>query len=115
MCRVITAVFPGLVNLPVHISLMGDYECSVSAVRSTKVLDTWFGNSVDKIIGHMTDWQKKGITVDPLQHWMGPRNIPDRATKGKAGSRMCNLVVSGSRDCGSWSRKDSSGQLAGSL
>ena len=49
-----------------------------------KILGVWFGNRVAEIQDHMADWERQGIDVEPLHHWLGTDNIADLATKGKA-------------------------------
>ena len=56
LTRQITAILPGLAKLPTRISLLGDSECTISAVDcNSKLLDVWFGNRVMEIRNHMED------------------------------------------------------------
>ena len=58
--------------------MMSAVECQ------DKVLYTWFANRVAEITDHMDKWERKGILVDKLQHWLRVENIADLATKGRA-------------------------------
>ena len=85
LTRMTTAVLPGLTTCPVRVSLMGDSECTISAVDCLDgQLDIWFANRVAEVLEHMEAWRKMGIQVDELHHWPGSKNIADLATKGKA-------------------------------
>ena len=85
LCRLVTAVLPGLTKMPTRISLMGDSKCTISAVEcDSKLLEVWFRNRVAEILDHMEDCRKQGAEVDELYHWPGDRNPADIATKGKA-------------------------------
>ena len=76
LVRLTTACMAGLPELPERITLNGDSECTISAVECEDgVLQTWFSNRVAEILGHMEEWEKLGVKVDPLQHWPGVRNI----------------------------------------
>ena len=82
LSRQVTAVLPGLAELPTR---MANSECTISAVEcDSKFLEVWFGNRVAEILDHMEDWRTQGIEVDELNHWPGEKNPADIATKGKA-------------------------------
>ena len=84
LSRLVTAILPGLSEKPERISLLGDSECTISAVESDqKVLQVWFSNRVAEVIDHMESWKRENILVDQLHHWPGGRNIADISTKGK--------------------------------
>ena len=88
VCRLVTALLPGLVELPSRVSVLGDSECTINAVESEdNVLKPWFENRVSEVLEHLQDWEKRGIQVDPLQHWPGISNIADIVTKGQAGPK----------------------------
>ena len=53
----VPAVLPGLAEMPTRISLMGDSECTISAVEcNSKLLKVWFGNRVAEILEQMEAW-----------------------------------------------------------
>ena len=101
LVRLTTACMAGLSELPEQITLNGDSECTISAVECEDgVLQTWFSNRVAEIIGHMEEWEKLGVKVDPLQHWPGIRNIADLATRGKG--TIADVMPGSEWQCGPW-------------
>ena len=101
LVRLTTACMAGLSELPERITLNGDSECTISAVECEDgVLQTWFSNRVAEILGHMEEWEKLGVKVDPLQHWPGVRNIADLATRGKG--TIADLMPGSEWQCGPW-------------
>ena len=85
LSSLVTAVLPGLAEMPTRISLMYDSECTISAVEcDSKLLKVWFSNRFAEILDHMEAWRRQGVEVDELNHWPGERNPADIATKGKA-------------------------------
>ena len=51
------------------------------------ILKPRFENRVSEVVEHRQDWERRGIRVDPIQHWPGITNIADIVTKGQAGPK----------------------------
>lgn len=83
--RLVTNCLPGMTESPASISLMGDSQCTISAVEcETRVLGQWFGNIVSEVHKYMQDWRSRYISVAELNHWPGITNPADIVTKDKA-------------------------------
>ena len=85
LSRLTDCVLPGFQVLPSSIYLAGDSQSTISCVEADhRVLETWYTNRVGEVVDNISKWEKKGITVFPLEHWPGDRNVADIATKGRA-------------------------------
>ena len=85
LCRLITAILPGLVKLPKEIVLVSDSECTISTVESQDtVLQPFFANHVSEVEEHIRGFKSRGDRVGKLMHTPGLKNPADLATRGLA-------------------------------
>lgn len=85
LARAITAILPGLNELPNRILLFGDLQCTISAIEcDKKSVEVMFRNRVAEILDHFQSWRALGVVVDELHHWPLESNIADLPTRSKA-------------------------------
>ena len=82
LCRLVTAVLPGLTDRMESITLVGDSQCTIASVESEHtILGPWFSNRVGEVREHMEDWGRL-CPVNPLYHLPSDLNPADLVTRG---------------------------------
>ena len=84
LCRMMTAVLPGLVQLPTMVVIVGDSKRTIAAEESKDTtVHLFLANYVSEVEEHIRGFRQAGVKVGPLVHTFGDQSVADLIMRGQ--------------------------------